>query len=195
MADEHLISKKELLARYGISYGALYRWKRKGLIPDEWFIKRATVTGQETFFPERLICERMETVLQKKEDVLLDELAQQLSFPVDTQLLIAACLLHDLTRGAPDHPRSGAQVLAQAGYPGLAELVAVHHDLPEEASAEACLLYLADKLVQGERRVSLESRFLASREKCRTPEALAAWQQRYDRTQRIIQTFQLILPD
>lgn len=79
MADEHLISKKELLARYGISYGALYRWKRKGLIPDEWFIKRATVTGQETFFPERLICERVETVLQKKEDVLLDELAQQLS--------------------------------------------------------------------------------------------------------------------
>lgn len=26
--DEDLISKKELLERYGISYGALYRWKR-----------------------------------------------------------------------------------------------------------------------------------------------------------------------
>jgi predicted site-specific integrase-resolvase len=52
MGDESLISKKELLERYGISYGALYRWKRKGLIPDEWFIKKSTVTGQETFFPE-----------------------------------------------------------------------------------------------------------------------------------------------
>ena len=79
MGDEKLISKKDLLSRYGISYGALYRWKRKGLIPDEWFIKKATVTGQETFFPEALICGRVETILAKKEDVLLDELAQELS--------------------------------------------------------------------------------------------------------------------
>lgn len=76
--DEQLLSKKELLERYGISYGALYRWKRKGLIPDEWFIKKSTVTGQETFFPERLVCERVEMILSKKEDVLLDELAKEL---------------------------------------------------------------------------------------------------------------------
>ncbi|MBP3572242.1 MAG: DUF4004 family protein [Clostridia bacterium] len=79
MGDERLISKKDLLTRYGISYGALYRWKRKGLIPDEWFIKKATVTGQETFFPEALICQRVELILGKKEDVLLDELARELS--------------------------------------------------------------------------------------------------------------------
>ena len=79
MAEEHLISKKELLQRYGISYGALYRWKRKGLIPDEWFIKKSTVTGQETFFPEKLVCERIETIKSMKEDILLDELAKQLS--------------------------------------------------------------------------------------------------------------------
>lgn len=79
MGDERLISKKDLLTRYGISYGALYRWKRKGLIPDEWFIKKATVTGQETFFPESLICQRVELILGKKEDVLLDELARELS--------------------------------------------------------------------------------------------------------------------
>ena len=53
-AENKFISKKELLAKYGISYGSLYRWKRKGLIPDEWFIRKATVTGQETFFPEEL---------------------------------------------------------------------------------------------------------------------------------------------
>ena len=76
--EEKLLAKKELLERYGISYGALYRWKRKGLIPDEWFIKKATVTGQETFFPERLVCERVEMILSKKEDVLLDELAREL---------------------------------------------------------------------------------------------------------------------
>lgn len=79
MESEHLISKKELLERYSISYGALYRWKRKGLIPDEWFIKKSTVTGQETFFPEKLVCERIEMIQSKKEDILLDELAKELS--------------------------------------------------------------------------------------------------------------------
>ena len=49
LSDEKWISKKELLERYNISYGALYRWKRKGLIPEEWFLRKATTTGQETF--------------------------------------------------------------------------------------------------------------------------------------------------
>lgn len=79
MENNNLISKKELLVKYNISYGALYRWKRKGLIPDEWFIKKATVTGQETFFPEKLVCERVELIISKKEDVLLDELAKAIS--------------------------------------------------------------------------------------------------------------------
>ena len=78
--EEKLISKKDLLALYEISYGALYRWKRKGLIPEEWFIKKATVTGQETFFPQQLICERVELIKKQKDDVSLDELAKKLSY-------------------------------------------------------------------------------------------------------------------
>ncbi|MBE6899526.1 MAG: DUF4004 family protein [Ruminococcaceae bacterium] len=77
--DENLVSKKNLLEKYSISYGALYRWKRKGLIPEEWFIKKSTPTGQETFFPKDLIFERVEMILEKKEDVLLDELAEKIS--------------------------------------------------------------------------------------------------------------------
>ena len=79
MEEGNLISKRELLSRYGISYGALYRWKRKGLIPDDWFIRKSTPTGQETFFPEALIRERVERILQTKNEVLLDELAGKLS--------------------------------------------------------------------------------------------------------------------
>ena len=41
-----LISKKDLLNDTGISYGQLYRWKREGLIPEEWFIKQPSFTGQ-----------------------------------------------------------------------------------------------------------------------------------------------------
>lgn len=77
--EENLISKKLLLEKYSISYGALYRWKRKGLIPEEWFIKKSTSTGQETFFPKDLICERVELILSNKEDILLDDLAQKIS--------------------------------------------------------------------------------------------------------------------
>ena len=77
--EEDLISKKELLERYSISYGALYRWKRKGLIPEEWFIKKSTVTGQETFFPRALACERVELIQSHKEEISLDELSSKFS--------------------------------------------------------------------------------------------------------------------
>lgn len=74
---QELISKKELLERYSISYGALYRWKRKGLIPEEWFIKKSTTTGQETFFPRQRICERVELIQSQRDEYSLDELARQ----------------------------------------------------------------------------------------------------------------------
>ena len=77
--EQELISKKELLEKYAISYGALYRWKRKGLIPEDWFIKKSTVTGQETFFPKKMICERMEMIQRQKDDVSLEELSRLFS--------------------------------------------------------------------------------------------------------------------
>ena len=67
MRMEDLISKRELLERYGVSYGALYRWKRMGLIPEDWFLRRATLTGQETFFHRAQICPRVEQILQRGE--------------------------------------------------------------------------------------------------------------------------------
>ena len=75
--EQELISKKDLLELYSISYGSLYRWKRKGLIPEEWFIKKATATGQETFFPKDLICERVELIQSQKDDFSLDDLSKQ----------------------------------------------------------------------------------------------------------------------
>ena len=85
--EQTLISKKELLQKYGISYGALYRWKRKGLIPEEWFIKKSAVTGQETFFPEALICQRIELIQSQKDDLSLDDLAKQLREESPRQVL------------------------------------------------------------------------------------------------------------
>jgi len=75
---DNLISKKEVLEKYEISYGALYRWKRMGLIPEEWFVKKSAVTGQETFFEREQICRRIEMILGLKDSFSLEEIAKQL---------------------------------------------------------------------------------------------------------------------
>ena len=77
--EEYLISKRELLTKYGISYGALYRWKRMGLIPEEWFLRKSTSTGQETFFYREQICPRIELILSRSDS--LERLAQELQKP------------------------------------------------------------------------------------------------------------------
>jgi len=78
--DPELISKKDLLTQAGISYGQLYRWKRKGLIPEDWFIRKSTFTGQETFFPRDKVLVRIEKIkAMKDEDASLDEIADAVS--------------------------------------------------------------------------------------------------------------------
>ena len=72
------ISKKELLNETGISYGQLYRWKRDGLIPEEWFIKRSAFTGQETFFPRDRMLARVKAILALKDTHSLDEIREGL---------------------------------------------------------------------------------------------------------------------
>lgn len=74
-----LISKKDLLAQTGISYGQLYRWKREGIIPEDWFIKQPSFTGQETFFPKTKILNRINSIQKLKDKYSLEELAKILS--------------------------------------------------------------------------------------------------------------------
>ena len=78
--ENDLISKRDVLQQTGISYGQLYRWKRKGLIPEEWFIRKSTFTGQETFFPRDKILARIERIRNmKEEDLSLEAMADTFS--------------------------------------------------------------------------------------------------------------------
>ncbi|MEF9960629.1 MAG: DUF4004 family protein [Niameybacter sp.] len=81
--EEELISKKDLLIETGISYGQLYRWKRKNIIPEEWFIKKSVSTGQETFFPKHKILERIEMIVNMKDEASLDDLAKMFSVEIE----------------------------------------------------------------------------------------------------------------
>ncbi|GAB6422033.1 YhbD family protein [Bacillus luti] len=89
-----LISKKDLLELTGISYGQLYRWKRKNLIPEDWFVRKSTFTGQETFFPKEKILERIDKIQTMKEDLSLDELANMFSPSVTEILLTKEDIIH-----------------------------------------------------------------------------------------------------
>lgn len=102
--------------------------------------------------------------------------------PADVQLLRAAGLLHDLAKGSGDHARAGARLLAALKFPRVAAVVAAHTDLPprsRDATDDAALLYLADKLVRGDRAVPLRERFDAARARCAgSEEAQAALERR-----------------
>ena len=82
--DDKLISKKELLSREQISYGTLYRWKRQGLIPESWFIHKATDIGQATFFPEDKIISRIERIKELKSELTVEQMQELFSANVES---------------------------------------------------------------------------------------------------------------
>ncbi|MBU1451438.1 MAG: phosphohydrolase, partial [Proteobacteria bacterium] len=86
--------------------------------------------------------------------------------------------------GRRDHPAAGAALLREMGFAAVAPLAASHVDItiaPEAPLSEAELVHLADKLVEGDRRVDLGGRFQAKLERNgRDPGALEAIQRRWD---------------
>ncbi len=76
-------------------------------------------------------------------------------------MVMAASLLHDIARGDKDHARQGSQIVSRLGYPEVADVIASHMVLaPDQESQinETTVVYLADKLVSGNRVVSLDER-------------------------------------
>ncbi|MFD0715970.1 YhbD family protein [Paenibacillus sp. GCM10027626] len=133
--DTELISKKELLEATGISYGQLYRWKRKKLIPEEWFIRKSTFTGQETYFPKGEILSRVSKIIAMKDELSLDELAGKLS-PV----------LYDLHLPREEIVRRNIVTAVAMERLGA---VAAAQPASADYSFEAMLyMYVADRLLQ-----------------------------------------------
>lgn len=117
---EELIPKKEVLRLTGISYGQLYRWKRLGLIPEAWFIRRSTFTGQETFFPKEKILKRIQDILRLKDEHPLEVLVRLLS----PEVVPAEVSYPDPLALKPIGPE-GKELLWKTGEHSFAELVAL----------------------------------------------------------------------
>jgi alpha-ribazole phosphatase len=80
---------------------------------------------------------------------------------LNTDLIAAGGLLHDLAKGQPDHSRAAAVILEKLGYGRVARIVAAHTDirLKRRSLDESALVHLADKYVKNDLLVSLEERF------------------------------------
>ena len=90
-----------------------------------------------------------------------------------------------IARAEPDHARVGAAWLRELGYADAAACVERHHDCCGEAIDEAAVLFLADKCVREDRRVTLAERFAGSEARCLTPEARAAHAARLEAALRL----------
>lgn len=121
---------------------------------------------------------------------------QQAGLAIDVQLVIAAGQLHDLAKGNADHAQYGARLLKKIGFPKVAKIVAVHHDIAYREGIppdEAALVYLADKLVKEHRIVTIEERFRGVMDKyAADPQALSAILRRRAAAQSIGETVERI---
>lgn len=83
-------------------------------------------------------------------------------YALDLALIEAAALLHDIAKGAAGHEQVGASLLEGLGFGRVAWAMAAHRDIAPESAPEITereLVYLADKLVRGSARVSIQARF------------------------------------
>jgi len=110
--------------------------------------------------------------------------------PLDRGLVTAGALLHDIAKGAPDHAAQGAGRLKVWGFSdALADIAACHADWEPGAGSpvsEIEIVYLADKLIQGDRPTPLDSRFEAKYHKFSdNPDARAGVYRRWRQSKAI----------
>ena len=63
---------------------------------------------------------------EKPEPIDIELTVDQNGVKVDMELLVAACLLHDVERLKEDHATAGADFLKELGYAEVAEVVEKH---------------------------------------------------------------------
>lgn len=99
---------------------------------------------------------------------------------LNEELILAASMLHDIARMEEDHAAVGAAQMHALGYPEIAEIIRQHHGLDDVSRIdEAAVVFIADKCIQGTKKVTLLERFGESLRKCTDAEARMAHGKRF----------------
>lgn len=81
---------------------------------------------------------------------------------LNLDLVEKSALLHDISRVESNHEGVGAKLLAEKGYPEVANIVGNHMTLSKEYQGrinETSLVYLADKMVKEDMLVTIDKRY------------------------------------
>ena len=135
--------------------------------------------------PEPVIL-HMKKVAEVVLQIMKESQAPGLFDESEIELVYKAALLHDVRRTEKNHATKSAEYIRKKGYPQIANLIVMHHSDVLSAKNKLELheiLFYADKLVQGDRIVSIEERFEKSFEKCKgIPEAEEKHHRLYQKT-------------
>ncbi|MBI5571131.1 MAG: NTP transferase domain-containing protein [Desulfomonile tiedjei] len=153
VADEHVVLDMDTRADY---QRALAKWKDydipsaaecMALLRERFSVKSSLVRH----------CSRVSELALR-----LGQALNRHGSRLNLKLIVAAGLLHDISRGRPNHAATAAGILLDLGYPAVAEIVEAHMDSPVPGDRPVCerdVVCLSDKLVQGDLVVSLRKRF------------------------------------
>lgn len=132
--------------------------------------------------PEKVIAHSR--MVSEAAEALANGVSGKLHFSIS--LVTAAALLHDVCRTMEDHHAAAEAFLKSWGFAAIARIAAVHMDLPPRSSPGAAIVFLADKMVMGDRIVSLSEREKRALEKYgRNPEAQANIRRRFARARKV----------
>jgi len=116
------------------------------------------------------------------------KIANAVKEDVNTNLVVAASLLHDIKRKDKNHARSGARVVRKAGFFRVSDIIAHHMDididLHSSGVTEKEIVYFADKICNGT-GIDLNYRKRFSKSLTQSPWAMTRISGRYENTWQI----------
>ena len=140
----------------------------------------------------------MERIRKKIEVFVVQDISEEHPWYLQEEnwkTLKKAALLHDIARTRAHHAKEGADILEREGYKELADLVRYHNAVGKSAGdseknsqkipSMTDVLFYADKRVKDTRIVSVDERFEASYEKCKSKEAKEKHHRLYLKTMEI----------
>lgn len=174
-------------------YGSILtlQWDGKRLLPGETAVlprppltERLCLRMLQSIYTPPPVVKHGQAVADKALELCMA--LEQAGHPINREETVAAAWLHDICRTEPEHPCRGSELLEELGYGNLGRIISMHHS-PEAAREmdEAAVVFLADKLVLESVPVTLKERFAASRQRCKTQDALEKHQTLWEAACRI----------